>query len=79
MNTEQTTNNALTEIKPVLADVLSKDRIEQIKTEYASKWSYANWNSFLVHCKMNDWQLLDYHLNKVIDLIQSEIASKNIS
>ena len=78
MNTEQTTNNALTEIKPVLADVLSKDRIEQIKTEYASKWSYANWSS-LVHRKMNDWQLLDFHLNKVIDLIQSEIASKNIS
>ena len=79
MNTEQTTDNALTEIKPVLADVLSKDRIEQIKTEYASKWSYANWSSFLVHRKMNDWQLLDFHLNKVIDLIQSEIASKNIS
>lgn len=79
MNKEQNTKEALTEIKPVLADVLSKDRIEQIKTEYASKWSYANWNSFLVNCKMNDWQLLDFHLNKVIDLIQSEIASKNIS
>lgn len=40
--------------------------LDQIKKEHANKFNHTDWGSFLVTQKMNDWQLLDFHLNEVI-------------
>ena len=40
--------------------------LDEIKIEYANSYRYADWGSFLVHAKMNDWKLLDFHLNQII-------------
>jgi len=46
--------------------------LNEIKKEHANKFHHADWSSFLVTCKMNDWQLLDFHLNEVIKEYQQQ-------